>query len=148
MKKTVWEKWEKICHWAGDFNEADGFAYLVYADSADHSIYKGCNPVIFDDDLDKNEGRMWVAHVHPGAFAVGATAPEALMNGCRGSRRGYVCIGGKTAEEAILRAWELVHGREVPEPPRDPEIVKRENEMLAKWSSTQMQEWMESMVDD
>ena len=125
MKKTFWEKWEKLCGWAGDFTECDGFAYLAYADSADHSICEGCEPEIFDprsddlDDGDPDAGKIWVAHFHPHMPACDlSTIPVRTTHKNLDPRCGewaepvWVCIGAPTAEEAIMRVWTQVIGRE------------------------------------
>jgi hypothetical protein len=95
------EVYLKLGHLAGDFRSGDGYAYLVYADSADHSTRKGCDPPypVPDqaDDDDKDYG-CWSCHFHVGILGEGPEYPAGWEHGkC-------FCARADTAALAICRA--------------------------------------------
>jgi hypothetical protein len=82
-KKWVWTVIEKIAPLVGDFVNADGFFYLVYADSADMSLGETCTPLFpsyllieSDDSDDKFElAKRWCCHIHVGLIGGNSECP-------------------------------------------------------------------------
>lgn len=95
----AWEVVAKMAPLVGDFQAGDGFFHLIYADSAEHSQGKGCDPKrTIEDENDDVDRERWSAHFHVGCLGEGPAYPPAWDHGKRS------CARGATAALAICRA--------------------------------------------
>lgn len=96
---AAWTVVEKIAPLVGDFNYADGYFHLTYADSADHGDNKrGCDPHVGETELDEDDGRQWSCHLHLGLVCENNDTPKHWKHG------ELFCATGRTAPLAICRA--------------------------------------------
>jgi hypothetical protein len=99
---AAWEVVEKLAPIVGDFQQADGFFHLTYADSADHSLRKGCKADSPQQDDDDGEDKYkWSAHFHPGIAGEGTEAAR-IFGDWKTAKNS--CARGRTAAEAICLA--------------------------------------------
>lgn len=96
---------EKLAHLVGDFQQADGFFHLTYADSADHGDDKGCDPGETIADDDDNDLTRWSCHLHPGVPGADEESAKLFGADCK-----KICVRGETAAHAICLAALKLYG--------------------------------------
>ena len=102
--QAAWQIVDYLAPLVGDFENADGFFKLMYADSADHGG-KNCDPGETqtdeddNDDNDDNDLTRWSAHFHPGIPGEGSEASKFFK-----VDSGWSCAKGETAAHALCLA--------------------------------------------
>ncbi len=101
---AAWRIIDKLAPLVGDFEQADGYFKLMYADSAGHGGPKKCDPGESRYDADDTDLTRWSAHFHPGM--PGADTESAKLFPMDS---GWSCARGETAAHAIcLAALKIV----------------------------------------
>lgn len=101
---SAWKVVAELAPLVGDFQHADGFFILKYADSAGHGNEDGsCDPgEIVCDEAEEEDISKWSCHFHPGH--PGASSKSAELFECGKN----ICARGSTAPHAIcLTALKL-----------------------------------------
>lgn len=94
---TPLEQYEVAAHLVGDFTGGDGYAYLVYADSAGHEMAENTCKLV---------GRgNHSCHLHIGIMGTGYA--HFLPKTRRWTHGRCFCAQGATRDEAIIRALKL-----------------------------------------
>jgi hypothetical protein len=101
---AAWEVVSKLAPIVGDFQEADGFFILKYADSADHTTGKNCpaewteDMTAYDTNEDSEDTHKWSAHFHPGHPGADTESAKMFPDYKKS------CARGRTAAHAICLA--------------------------------------------
>jgi hypothetical protein len=97
----AWEVVQKLAPIVGDFQEADGWFRLLYADSANHGdMDNGCDPGEGETtpEPDDEDLSRWSCHFHPGHPGEGTLSAKLFKDYRK------ACARGRTAEHAICLA--------------------------------------------
>jgi len=104
--ELAWEVVSKLTPLVGDFQYGDGFFWLGYGESANHSLLddpEECNfadtqIIVEVDPIEDKDLTRWSAHFHIGLLGENDKTPKHWDHGS------CYCAKGKTASEAICLA--------------------------------------------